>query len=250
MQLSGLRKLLTSAAGIAFVVTAFTPTAANAILVATIGGQYGSPVGDTPNLFIHNPTAFSFTNVQIKGVAYQGLNALLAAGTDIDKSDNVGLTSPFHRTQIKNLPDIAGGTDFTYSFLDGPAACGPGFSNQGDYFASDYDDTYGCSTSAQPGNVQFTFTADWNGNPIFSVFSPTTNFTGGFLGFLGLDQDGFAESIYDNGGAVAGTGQFGTLAEIFVGTPPTGVPEPSTIALLGAGIIGEGAFYRRRKAKA
>ena len=217
---------------------------AHATLVATISGQYGFPSGDTPNLFIHNSTGFDFTNVQIKAQAYNGSNALLAAGTDIDKSDNSGGALPFHLTQIKNLPTILAGSDLTYSVLDGPAACGPGFSNMGDLFATDYDDTYGCSASARPGNVKFTFTALWNGDPIFAVFSPDVNATGGFLGFLGLDQTGNAESIFDAGGATAGTGQFGTLAQIFVGTP---IPEPGTLALFGVAIGALGFSQRRRK---
>ncbi len=216
----------------------------HAIVIATISGQYGSPVGDTPNLFIHNSTAFDFTNVQISGQAYNGSNAGLAAGTDIDKIDNLG--GPFHRTQIKNLPNILANTTLTYTFLDGPAACGPGFSNQGNLFATDYDDTYGCSTAAQPGNVKFTFTALWQGDPIFSVFSPDDNFTRGFVGFLGLDQTGNAESIFDAGGAVAGTGELGTLAVIAEGTPP-GVPEPSSLLLLGIGLAGFAASRARRQ---
>lgn len=216
-----------------------------AALVATISGQYGSPVGDTPNLFIHNSTAFDFTNVQIKGQAYNGSNALLAVGTDIDKSDNTG--GAFQRTQIKNLANVVAGNTLTYSFLDGPAACGPGFSNQGDLFATDYDDTYGCSTAAAPGNVKFTFTAMWNGQSIFAVFSPDDNATGGFLGFLGLDQAGHAESSFDAGGATAGTGPLGTLAEIFTGAPPNDVPEPSSWLLAGIALAGLSGLKARRK---
>ncbi|MDL2358603.1 MAG: PEP-CTERM sorting domain-containing protein [Pseudomonadota bacterium] len=216
-----------------------------ASLVATISGQYGAPVGDTPNLFFHNSTAFAFTNVKISGQAYNGSNSLLASGIDVDKSSNL-IGGAFHRTQVKNLPDVAAFSDLNYSFLDGSPACGPS-SNTGSLFAWDYDDSYGCTASAAPGNVKFTFTATWDGQDIFAVFSPDDNFTGGFLGFLGLDETGNAESGYDAGGAVSGTGQFGTLAQIFTGTPPQGVPEPSSFLLLGIALFGLTASKLSRK---
>ena len=226
-------------AGIA---AAALPGAAEAgpILVATISGQYGSPNGDTPNLFIHNTTGFDFTNVVLSGQAYNGSNSLLPAGLDINQT-----TGPYHLTQEKTLGTIAAGTELHYAFEDGGQFCGPGV-NTGDLFAGDYDDTYGCSTADHPGNAKFTFTAMWNGMPIFAQFSPDVNATGGFLGFLGLDPSGGAETSYDNGGAASGTGEFGVLANIYVGTPP-GVPEPLTLTLFGAGLAGLGALRRRRK---
>ena len=218
---------------------------AYATLVATISGQYGDPSGDTPNLFIHNTTGFDFTSVTLTGFAYQGSNALLPSGTQVDQPDGVG--GVYTRTQVRTLSDIVAGTTLTYSFEEHGKFCGPS-AFTGDYFIGDYDDSYGCTTAAQPGNVLFTFSAMWNGQPIFSQFSPTTNATGGFLGFLGLDQNGFAETSFDNGGAVSGTGQFGELADIFVGQapPPSGAPEPATLMLFGLGLAGLGFNYRKR----
>ncbi len=78
----------------------------------------------------------------------------------------------------------------------------------------------------------------FNGDPIFTSFSPTTNFTGGFVGWEGLDPTGLSETTY---GAHVGTFD-GTMAEIVIGT---GVPEPSTWAMMLLGFAGLGfAGYR------
>ena len=197
------------------------------------------------HIYINNSTAFAFTNVQLAGQAYNGSNALLAPGTDVDKTDNLGFTSPFHLNQVKNLADIGAGALFDYVFLDGGKFCGP-TGNTGSLFAGDYDDSYGCTATAHPGNAKFTFTAIWNGNPIFAVFSPDVNETGHFVGFLGLDQAGGAETSFDLGGAVAGTGERGTMALIITGTPPA-LPEPISLSLAGLGLAGVW-LSRRRKA--
>jgi hypothetical protein len=87
-----------------------------------------------------------------------------------------------------------------------------------------------------------------NGQPVFSVFSPTTNNTGGFVGWEGLDQNGFAETAFD-----AHTGTInGTLALIEIGFAP-GVPEPTSLAVFGlvsVGGMGLAAWRRRKTAKA
>ena len=102
------------------------------------------------------------------------------------------------------------------------------------------------------GNFKVTFTATisggtFNGDPVFSVFSPTTNFTGGFVGWQGLDQNGLSETTFDQH-----SGSFsGTMAIIQIGTPPA-TPEPSTWAmmLIGFGGLGFAAYRARKSAKA
>jgi hypothetical protein len=92
------------------------------------------------------------------------------------------------------------------------------------------------------GNFEVTFTAMWDGKPIYSQFSPTNNVTGGFVGWEGIDQNGWSETTYDNHtGTTAGV-----LANIYVGTPTT--PEPSTWAMMLLGFAGLGyAGYRKAR---
>ena len=206
------------------------------VLVSTIGGTYDQPVYDTPNLRIGNSTSYDFTDAQMVLYAYQP--GTLNYG--ISETVNLGTVTPGGEI-------ISWGTD--------PIA--PGY-----LFATDYDDEYG-QTTTQPGcaaqgdaycsyvgNFGVTFTATWDnpaygpsGTEISSVFSPTDNATGGFVGWEGLDPSGLSETIYDahTGGAITGT-----LANIYVGPPITGAPEPATWALTLIGIGGVGAMLRRK----
>jgi hypothetical protein len=101
------------------------------------------------------------------------------------------------------------------------------------------------------GNFKVTFTATisgglFNGDPVFSVFSPTNNFTGGFVGWEGLDPAGVSESTFDQH-----SGTFsGTMAVVAIGLPP--IPEPSTwtMMLMGFGGLGFAAYRARKGAKA
>jgi hypothetical protein len=206
---------------------------ANPILVSTINGCYDCHVYDTPSLEFSNPTAFPFTNVQLTLNAYQGLN----------NGD----------TQTQSIPDIpVGGNVYSWS----------GVAGHHQLFASDYDDEWGqesatfnpdCivgqSLCSHVGNFDVTFTAIWNGQPIFSQFSPDNtqgpgNAAGTFVGWLGLDPSGLSETIYDQH---SNGGPNGVLANIYVGTPPSSVPEPGTLSLLGIG--GAALFRRLRKTR-
>lgn len=93
------------------------------------------------------------------------------------------------------------------------------------------------SLCSDVGNFKVTFTATisggpFNGDPVFSVFSPTTNFTGGFVGWEGLDPNGVSESSYDTHSGII----TGTLAVVQIGLPP--IPEPSTWMMMLVGLAG------------
>ena len=84
----------------------------------------------------------------------------------------------------------------------------------------------------------------YNGQSVYSVFSPTTNATTGFVGWEGLEPNGYSEQPgYDvHSGVVTGD-----LANISLGVPP--VPEVSTWAMMILGFMGLGVImaYRRKQ---
>ena len=149
----------------------------------------------------------------------------------------------------------SGTTDIVWGSIAGA----PGGTTPGNLTAYDYDDTYpgtgysnpGCVVGsyycALVGNFKVTLTATisggaYDGDAVFAVFSPTDNYTGGFVGWEGLDPTGLSESIYDEH-----SGSFsGTMAIVQIGTPPT-VPEPATWALMLAGFGGLGLVARARR---
>ena len=207
------------------------PALAGPIVISTIQGLYGVNSYDTPELIISNTTADPFTNVTLTLTGYQG--------------ENNGVV------QSQSISNIAGGTSLDY-FWSGPTVAG-------NLFAYDYDDTGGNSQAGNPlcvqgypycayvGNFYVTLTATWDGQAIYSQFSPTDNATGGFIGWEGLDPNGLAETVHDDHST---GGPNGVLANIYAGTPPpiTATPEPSSLVLLGSGLVGLAGFVRRRLA--
>jgi hypothetical protein len=209
--------------------------------VATISGGYDEDSYDTPELIINDTTNYEFSNIQMVLTPYQ-------PGTD-DYT-----TAP----QTVSLSNVAPNSSNEVIWGSG-----------GPFFANDFDDDWGnnISTSVvdssgyscvQPysyctyvGNFSVTLTATWdnpaygpNGVEISSVFSPTSNATGGFVGWEGLDPSGLAETVFDaHSGAITGT-----LAYINIGPPTSSAPEPSAWALMLSGIGMLGMLLRRRAA--
>lgn len=220
---------------------------AQATTVATIQGAYDKDVYDTPELDFFNTSGGTLINAKMVLTGYQGLNNGI--------------------TQTVNLNNFGSGqTDLVWGFLPGfdtGEVVGP----PGTLTSYDYDDTYGgtshiisnslcivnSSLCAFVGNFKVTFTATisggtFNGDPVFSVFSPTNNFTGGFVGWEGLNPDGLSETTFDQHSGVLS----GTMAIVQIGTPPPGTPEPSTWAMMviGFGGLGYAAYRAKKSAKA
>jgi hypothetical protein len=239
--------MLAGAAGAFLASVAAAPAPASATTVATISGCYDCGVFDTPSLIFNNTTGGTLTNAQIVLHGYQG--------------QNVGLSATV------NLGNLGGGsTQFFWGSLPGA----PSSTSPNNLTAYDYDDEFigtsaiipdptcggtGCAPGGGPqwyakvGNFSVTFTATvsggaFDGAAVFSVFSPNSNATGGFVGWEGLDPAGFSESpLYDvHTGVVTGD-----LANIDLGLPPPGVPEPSTWAMVLVGFGGLGAMLRARR---
>ncbi|HLZ75020.1 PEP-CTERM sorting domain-containing protein [Phenylobacterium sp.] len=230
-------------------------TPASATTVATIDGCYDClSQFDTPVLVIQNSTGGTLNNAKMVLHGYQGVN------------NGISLT-----VNLGNLG--AGSTQLSWGSLPGV----DGSTSAGNLAAYDYDDEYhdpspyhindplcgqpanvGCVDGggsywyAQPGNFDVTFTATVSGglydtDAVFAVFSPTTNATGHFVGWEGLDQKGFSESPFDvHSGVITGD-----LANIDLGVPPPpGVPEPAVWGLMLMGFFGAGSMLRRRRATA
>jgi hypothetical protein len=217
---------------------------ANAMIVATIVGAYNLSAYDTPELIITNNLADgSLTGLNLALQGYQGLNNGV--------SQNVPLTGV----------SIAPGASYNVVWGSIPGA--PAGMTPGNLTAYDYDDEWGNTPSGYTnsgctvtsslcsvvGNFKVTLTGTisggvYNGSPVYSVFSPNSNYTGGFVGWQGLDPTGLSETNYDDH-----SGTFnGTMAIIQIGTPPAPGPVP------GAGLAGlaalalAGLYARARRA--
>jgi hypothetical protein len=212
-------------------------------VVATIVGAYDNLVYDTPELQFTNSSGGTLINGQMVLTGYQGLNN--------------------GKTVTVATPDFADGVT---SYLDwGSIPGADGSTSPGNLTAYDYDDEWGntpsgytnpacvvgASLCSDVGNFKVVYTATisggaFNGKTVHTEFSPNQNFTGAFVGWQGLNQQGVSETVYDQH-----SGTFsGTMAVISLGTP-----EPATWAMMLLGIGGVGGAMRlsrapRRLAKA
>jgi hypothetical protein len=163
------------------------------------------------------------------------------------------------KTLLISLGTIGSGdTNEIWGFLPGFVTW-PTVGPAGNLASYDYDDEWGDTLSSpvcvvgpsfcsDVGNFSVTFNAvvsggAFNGQHVTSVFSPTSNYTGGFVGWEGLDPSGISESVFDDHAGSSTS----TLAVITLGS--TNIPEPSTWAMMLLGFAGLGyAGYRKRKA--
>jgi len=237
-------ELLTATGAMALLLLSQTAQA-SPVLVGTINGYYDLDVYDTPEIKITNTGSSTFMGGLLTLTGYQG--------------QNNGLV------QSRAIGDIAPGATLSFIWEDGI-----GGTINGDLFSYDYDDSgsspgpshcdvvnpINAGLCADVGNFYVTYTATYDTMPIFSRFGPDPcnpsgvapfntcggNVPGTFIGWEGLDPAGFSETSFDQH---SNGGPNGVLANIYIGTPPSAVPEPASLSLLALGGLG---LLRRRRA--
>jgi len=117
-------------------------------------------------------------------------------------------------------------------------------------FSVDITDTQIFFTWPGPGNAAFATTAFNGYEYLFSgvtITGATVNGSSTFLGSPAITIAG--NNIFANySGLQTGNGPTTSIIDVTTATSGSGAPEPGTLTLLGAGLLGLGFRYKRRSA--
>ena len=172
---------------------------ANAGLIANVSAGYSVSL-DNSFFVINNVSGTTLTGISISGIGISGTAT--------------GLTGTI------SIPNISAGGTFNYNFA-----------GSGNVFQFDFDDFY-------TGEARYTVTATSGANVLTTVFSPSTNLSGTFVGFLGNAPNGRESDLNVPATLV------GQLVD-----PVAAVPEPSGFVMASLALIVTpvGYAWRRRK---